>query len=60
MREVYDSELRPILEVIVGDREEEAGSAIVSLDTYAAELEASAQMNFVRFSPGTFSRSTSG
>ena len=49
VREVYDRELRPILEVIVGDRAEEDGSAIVSLDTYAAELEASAQMNFARW-----------
>lgn len=49
VRSVYDAQLRPILEVIVGEREEEAGSGIVSLDTYAKELQASAEMNFARW-----------
>ncbi|MBQ7784690.1 MAG: CotH kinase family protein [Clostridia bacterium] len=49
VRSVYDQQLRPILEIIVGDREEEAEIGIVSLDTYAQELDASAQMNFARW-----------
>lgn len=49
VRSMYDNQLRPILEVIIGEREEEEGSNIVSLDTYAQELSASAEMNFVRW-----------
>ena len=49
VRSVYDAQLRPILEVIIGEREEEEGSNIVSLDTYAQELSASAEMNFTRW-----------
>lgn len=49
VRAVYDAQLRPILEIIVGERDEEEGSSIVSLDTYAAELEKSAEMNFSRW-----------
>lgn len=49
VRRVFDAQLRPILEIIVGEREAQEGSAIASLDTYAEELEASAEMNFVRW-----------
>ena len=46
--EVYVSELRPLLAVLVGN--EEAGeTGIRSLDAYAAELNDSAQMNFARW-----------
>ncbi len=49
VRRVYEAQLRPMLATIVGDREETEDSHIVSLDTYAEELNASAQMNFVRW-----------
>ena len=45
---VYAEELRPLLEVLVGDAD--AGDAgIRSLDSYAADLNASAKMNFARW-----------
>ena len=49
VRSVYDMQFRPILEILIGEREEEAEIGVVSLDTYAAELNASAQMNFARW-----------
>lgn len=45
---VYTQELRPLLEVLIGDAD--AGeTGLRALDAYAAELDASAQMNFARW-----------
>ena len=49
VREVYDGELRPLLEVLAGMRVPWAGCAVRSLEAYAQELSASAAMNFARW-----------
>lgn len=49
VRSVYESELRPLLEVLTGARESQADGEVKSLDAYAQELSASAEMNFVRW-----------
>ena len=49
MRSVYESELRPLLQVLTGAREAQADGEVKSLDAYADELSASAEMNFVRW-----------
>ncbi len=49
VRRVYDSELRPLLEVLVGQRAAAKDCAVRSLDRYAQELSASAEMNFTRW-----------
>lgn len=49
VRRVYDRQLRPMLEVLVGERARQADDAVQSLDVYAAQLHASAQMNFARW-----------
>lgn len=49
VRRVYDESLRPLLEVLVGEREADEELQILSLDEYAAQLSASAEMNFARW-----------
>ena len=49
VRSVYDGQLRGLLEVITGQRAAQADSGIKSIDDYAAELDASAAMNFTRW-----------
>ena len=49
VRSVYESELRPLLQVLTGAREAQADGEVKSLDAYADELSASAEMNFVRW-----------
>ncbi|MGN0775553.1 MAG: CotH kinase family protein [Candidatus Ventricola sp.] len=46
---VYEQELRPLLELLTGAREAQEDGEIKSLDAYAQELSASAEMNFVRW-----------
>ncbi|MBQ4266029.1 MAG: CotH kinase family protein [Clostridia bacterium] len=46
VRLVYEGELRPMLEALIGDGQEEG---ICTLDQYAGELAASAEMNFLRW-----------
>jgi len=47
VREVYDAELRPLLEVLVGERTAQNG--VLTIEDYAAQLRASAAMNFKRW-----------
>lgn len=49
VRSVYESELRPLLQVLTGEIETQAGGELQSLDAYAHELSASAEMNFIRW-----------
>ena len=49
VRVVYEQELRPLLEVLTGARETQEDGEVKSLDAYAQELSASAEMNFVRW-----------
>lgn len=49
VRNVYDSQLRGLLEVLTGEADEQPGDGMKSLDDYAAELDASARMNFTRW-----------
>lgn len=49
VRSAYDSELRALLQVLIGEREPWAGCAVMPLDSYAQELAASAEMNFARW-----------
>ena len=49
VRAVYEEELRPLLEVLTGARETREDGEVRSLDAYAGELSASAEMNFVRW-----------
>ncbi len=49
VRRVYDRRLRPMLEVLVGERARQADDVVQPLDVYAAQLHASAQMNFARW-----------
>lgn len=49
VHEVYTGELRPLLEVLVGERAFEENAEVKSLDAYAQELSASAEMNFTRW-----------
>ncbi len=49
VRFVYEQELRPLLEVLTGARETQEDGEVKSLDAYAQELSASAEMNFVRW-----------
>ena len=49
VREVYGSELRPMLEVLTGACEPWEGCAVRPLEEYADELAASAEMNFARW-----------
>lgn len=49
VRSVYESELRPLLQVLTGEQESHADGEVKSLDAYAQELSASAEMNFVRW-----------
>ena len=46
VRRVYDEELRPMLETLIGEQPE---NGIRTLDQYAKELSASAEMNFLRW-----------
>lgn len=49
VRCLWEQEMRPMLEVIVGSRAALPGSRLSSLASYAEELYASAQMNFERW-----------
>lgn len=49
VKDVYAEELRPLLCVLIGDAPETEELQIRSLDSYAKELDASAQMNFKRW-----------
>lgn len=49
VRRVYDAQLRPLLEVLIGERAAWPGCEVSSLDVYQAELAASAEMNFIRW-----------
>lgn len=49
VRCVWEQEMRPLLEVLVGSRAPLPGSRVASLDSYAEELAASAEMNFARW-----------
>lgn len=49
VRCLWEQEMRPMLEVLVGSRAALPGSRLSSLESYAEELYASAQMNFERW-----------
>ncbi|MDO5299005.1 MAG: CotH kinase family protein [Clostridia bacterium] len=49
VRSVFDEELKPLLYGVIGEYALPAGSGLKSLDAYAQELSASAEMNFVRW-----------
>lgn len=51
--ETYREVFHPLLEVLTGKREAEAGSPLRSLADYKAEIQASADMNFVRWVPSS-------
>lgn len=46
---VYTEELRPLLQVLIGEASAPEGASVKSLNEYARELDASAQMNFKRW-----------
>lgn len=49
VRSIYESELRPLLQVLTGELKTREDGELKSLDAYAQELSASAEMNFVRW-----------
>ncbi len=49
--ELYSSNFKPAIEILLGLREEENG--MLSLETYSSRIEASYQMNFLRWGYGT-------
>ena len=48
-RQVYDEQVLPAAEILLGRREAPEGSAMKSIDAYRAEIEASAEMNALRW-----------
>ena len=48
-RKVYDEQVLPAAEILLGRREAPEGSAMKSIDEYRAEIEASAAMNELRW-----------
>ena len=51
VRRVYHERFRPALAKLIGEAERDGGT-IRSLEQYADEIAASAEMNFIRFRPG--------
>lgn len=49
VRRVYQEELRPLLQVLIGSAQPEEASAVRPLAAYEQELTASAEMNFLRW-----------
>ena len=48
-RQVYDEQILPAAEILLGRRDAPEGSTMKSIDAYRAEIEASAEMNGLRW-----------
>ena len=52
VRQIWDDELQPAAEVLLGKRAPKTGSPLKSIQAYRKEIAESAAMNFTRWSAG--------